>query len=84
MARLTAQMMVRVGLVLLALSVWGRLLPMANRADVVADEFSIAVSLVLVLVATGYLLLTRDALVGERRRAVRLPSMSTQRNRGRR
>ena len=61
MGRLAAQMLVRVGLVFLVLAVWGRLLPMPNRADVTADEFAIAVSLLLVLVATGYLLLTRGA-----------------------
>jgi hypothetical protein len=61
MARLTAQLLVRVGLVFLVLAAWGRLLPMPDRADVVADEFAIAVSLLLVLAATGYLLLTRGA-----------------------
>jgi hypothetical protein len=60
MLRLTAALLVRVGLVLLVLAVLGRLLPMPNRADVVADEFAIAVSLALTLVPAGYLRLTRD------------------------
>lgn len=60
MMRLTAALLVRIGLVLLALAVLGRLLPMPDRADVMADEFAIVVSLVLVLAAAAYLRLTRD------------------------
>jgi hypothetical protein len=61
MLRLTAALLVRMGLVLLVLAVLVRLLPMPNRADVVADDFAIAVSLVLVLAASIYLRLTRQA-----------------------
>lgn len=60
MARLTAALLVRTGLVLLVLAVLVRLLPMPDRADAVADDFAIAVSLVLVLTAAIYLRLTRD------------------------
>jgi hypothetical protein len=61
MLRLAAAMLVRIGLVLLVMAVLVRLLPMPNRADVVADDFAIAVSLVLVLAAAIHLRLTRDA-----------------------
>jgi hypothetical protein len=60
MLRLTAALLVRVGLVLLVMAVLVRLLPMPNRADVVADEFAIAVSLTLTLAPAIYLRLTRD------------------------
>jgi hypothetical protein len=60
MLRLTAALLVRMGLVLLVLAILGRLLPIPNRADVVADDLAIAVSLVLVLAASIYLRLTRD------------------------
>lgn len=59
MMRLTAALLVRIGLVLLALAVLGLLLPMPDRADVMADELAIVVSLVLVLTAVAYLRLTR-------------------------
>lgn len=61
MLRLAAALLVRIGLVLLVLAVLARLLPMPNRADVVADDFAIAVCLVLVLAASIHLRLTRDA-----------------------
>jgi hypothetical protein len=60
MMRLTAALLVRIGLVLAVLAVLARLLPMPDRADAVADEFAIAVSLVLVIAAAAYLRLTRD------------------------
>jgi hypothetical protein len=60
MLRLAAALLVRTGLVLLVLAAGIRLLPMPNRADVVADDFAIAVSLVLVLAASIHLRLTRD------------------------
>ncbi len=60
MMRLAAALLVRIGLVLLILAVLVRLLPMPSQADVVADDFAIAVSAVLVLVGVLYLLLTRD------------------------
>jgi hypothetical protein len=60
MLRLAAALLVRIGLVLLVLAVLVRLLPMPDRADVVADDFAIAVSLVLVLAASIHLRLTRD------------------------
>lgn len=67
MLRLAAALLVRMGLVLLVLAVLVRLLPMPNRADVMADDFAIAVSLVLVLAASIHLRLTRDAVQeGER------------------
>jgi hypothetical protein len=61
MSRLAAALLVRIGLVLLVMGVLVRLLPMPNRADVMADDFAIAVSLVLVLTASVHLRLTRDA-----------------------
>ena len=60
MLRLTAALLVRMGLVLLILAVLVRLLPMPSRADVMADNFAIAVSLLLVLVPSIYLRVTRD------------------------
>ncbi len=60
MLRLAAALLVRIGLVLLVLAVLIRLLPMPARADVVADDFAIAVSGALVLVASLHLRLTRD------------------------
>lgn len=70
MARLAVALLVRMGLVLLVLAVMVRLLPMPDRADVVADDFAIAVSLVLVLTAAIYLRLTR-ATAGDRPQAWR-------------
>ena len=75
MARLAVALLVRMGLVLLVLAVGVRLLPMPDRADVLADDFAIAVSLVLVLAAAIYLRLTRDAAAnGERPRTARNPT----------
>lgn len=59
MARLAAGLLVRLGFVLLVMAVGVRLLPMPDRADAVADDFAIAVSLVLVLAVSVYLRLTR-------------------------
>jgi hypothetical protein len=59
--RLVSALLVRMGLVLLVLAVLVRLLPMPNRADVMADDFAIAIFLVLVLGASIHLRLTRDA-----------------------
>jgi hypothetical protein len=61
MLRLAAALLVRLGLVLLVLAALVRVVPMPDQADVVADDFAIAVSLVLVLSASVYLRLTRDA-----------------------
>ena len=61
MSRLAVAMLVRIGLVLLVLAVMVRLMPMPDRADVVADDFAIAVSLVLVLAASIHLRLARGA-----------------------
>ena len=61
MLRLAAALLVRTGLVLLVMAVLLHVLPMPDQADVVADDFAIAVSLVLVLSASFYLRLTRDA-----------------------
>jgi hypothetical protein len=69
MLRLTAALLVRIGLVLLVMAVLVRLLPMPDRADVVADEFAIAVSLVLTLGPAIYLRLTRDTQNTERGQA---------------
>lgn len=75
MARLAVALLVRMGLVLLILAALVRLLPMPDRADVVADDFAIAVSLVLVLAASIYLRLTRDAARdGERPGTTRYPT----------
>jgi len=46
---------------MLVLAVLVRLLPMPNRADVMADDFAIVIFLVLVLAASIHLRLTRDA-----------------------
>jgi hypothetical protein len=61
MLRLTLALLVRIGLVLLIMAVLVRLMPMPDRADVMADDFAIAVSLMLVLGPAIYLRLTRDA-----------------------
>jgi hypothetical protein len=61
MLRLTLALLVRTGLVLLVMAVLVRLLPMPTRADVMADDFAIAVSLLVVLGPAIYLRLTRDA-----------------------
>jgi hypothetical protein len=61
MTRLTAALLVRMGLVMLILAGLVRLMPMPDRADVMADNFAIAVSLVLTLAPAIYLRLTRDA-----------------------
>jgi hypothetical protein len=61
MLRLTLALLVRTGLVLLVMAVLVRLLPMPDRADVVADDFAIAVSLLVVLGPAIYLRLTRGA-----------------------
>ena len=75
MTRLAVAMLVRMGFVLLSLAVIVRLLPMPDRADVVADDFAIAVSLVLVLAAALYLRLTRAAAAdGERPGTARNPT----------
>jgi formate hydrogenlyase subunit 3/multisubunit Na+/H+ antiporter MnhD subunit len=58
--RLMSAMFVRVGLAMLVLGLLVRLMPIPNRADVVADDLAIAVSLLLILVASVYLRLTRD------------------------
>ena len=60
MLRLTAALLVRMGLVLLVMAVLVRLLPMPDQADVMADNFAIVVSLALVLGPAIYLRLTRD------------------------
>jgi hypothetical protein len=67
MLRLTAALLVRVGLVLFVMAVLVRLLPMPSRADVVADDFAIVVSLALFLGPAIYLRLTRDAAETGRR-----------------
>lgn len=66
MLRLAAVLLVRLGLVMLVLAVLVRLLPMPDRADVVADDFAITVSLVLVLAPSVYLRLTRDPVLDKR------------------
>jgi hypothetical protein len=60
MLRLTLALLCRIGLVLLIMAVLVRLLPMPDRADVMADDFAIAVNLSLVLGSAIYLRLTRD------------------------
>jgi hypothetical protein len=67
MLRLTAALLVRTGLVLLVLAVLVRLMPMPDRADVMADDFAIVVSLMLTLGPAIYLRLTRDATETGRR-----------------
>jgi hypothetical protein len=74
MLRLASALLVRMGLVLLVMAVLVRLLPMPNRADVMADDFAIAIFLVLVLAASIYLRLTRDAdREGEQPKTTRYP-----------
>lgn len=77
MGRVTAQLLVRVGLAMLVLGIFGRLLPMPDGADVMADELAIAVSLTLVLAATLYLAATMGAWEGARRRTKRHPMSTT-------
>jgi hypothetical protein len=73
--RLASALLVRMGLVLLVLAVLVRLLPMPNRADVMADDFAIAIFLVLVLAASIHLRLTRDAeREGEQPKTTRYPT----------
>jgi succinate dehydrogenase hydrophobic anchor subunit len=60
MLRLAAALLVRLGLVMLILAIGVRLVPMPDRADVMADDFAIAISLVLVLTASIHLRLTRE------------------------
>jgi hypothetical protein len=60
MLRITAALLVRMGLVLLIMAVLVRPLPMPDQADVLADDFAIAVSLLLVLGPAVYLRVTRD------------------------
>jgi hypothetical protein len=60
MLRLAAALLVRLGLVMLILAALVRLVPMPNQADVMADDFAIVLSLVLVLAPAIYLRLTRD------------------------
>jgi succinate dehydrogenase hydrophobic anchor subunit len=60
MLRLAAALLVRLGLVMLILAVLVRLVPMPDRADVMADDFAIVISLVLVLTASIHLRLTRE------------------------
>ncbi|MGH3167373.1 MAG: hypothetical protein ACRDN0_15960 [Trebonia sp.] len=67
MTRLASALLVRIGLVLLVLGVLARLLPMPNQADVMADEFAIAVALILVLAAAVHLRLTRESAAPSRR-----------------
>jgi formate hydrogenlyase subunit 3/multisubunit Na+/H+ antiporter MnhD subunit len=59
--RLMSAMFVRVGLAMLVLGLLVRLMPIPNRADVVADDLAIAVSVLLILVASVYLRLSRRA-----------------------
>jgi hypothetical protein len=54
-----ALMMLRLGLVLFALAVLVRPLPMPNQADVLVDDMAIAASLALVLATGAYLRLSR-------------------------
>jgi hypothetical protein len=60
MLRLMAALLVRLGLALLVLAVLVRPLPMPTRADVVADDMAIVISLVLILVASIHLRLTKE------------------------
>ena len=60
MLRLALALMVRMGLTLLVMAVLIRLVPMPTQADVMADDFAIALCLLLVLGPACYLRLTRD------------------------
>jgi len=59
MMRPMAVVLLQLGLVLLALAVLARLLPIPNQADVVADDLAIIASGVLVAMALVYLRLTK-------------------------
>lgn len=69
MTRLASALLVRIGLVLLVLGILARLLPMPDQADVMADEFAIAVAAVLVLAAAIHLRLTREPAEPSRRQS---------------
>jgi hypothetical protein len=56
-----ALMWLRMGIVLLALAVLVRPLPMPSEADVLVDDMAIAASLVLVGVTAAYLRLSRSS-----------------------
>lgn len=57
--RQTALALVRLGLVLLLLSVLLHLVPMPNPADAVADDLAIFTSIAVVAAGAGYLFFTR-------------------------
>ena len=59
MMRPMAVVLLQLGLVLLALAVLARLLPIPNQADVIADDLAIIASGVLVAMALVYLRLTK-------------------------
>jgi hypothetical protein len=65
MVRLAAALLVRLGLVMLILAALVRLVRMPDQADVMADDFAIALSAVLVLAPAIYLRLTRDNPEGQ-------------------
>ena len=58
--RPAALVLLQLGMVLLLLALLGRLLPIPNEADVVADDLAIFASGALVLLAFAYLRLTRE------------------------
>jgi hypothetical protein len=61
MMRQSALMLVRLGLVLLALAVLVRPIPMPSRADLVADDLAIVASLAVVVVGAVCARFTREA-----------------------
>ncbi|HSZ39640.1 MAG TPA: hypothetical protein VK817_06760 [Trebonia sp.] len=78
--RLTSALLVRLGLVMLILAALTRLLPMPDRADAVADDFAIVVSLVLVLTAAIHLRLTRETETPGQGQAAAGPRQASQRH----
>jgi hypothetical protein len=52
--------LLQLGMVLLLLAVFARVLPMPNQADVVADDLALLASGTLVAIAFAYLRLTKE------------------------
>jgi hypothetical protein len=52
--------LLQLGMVLLLLAVFARVLPMPNQADVVADDLALLASGSLVVIAFAYLRLTKE------------------------
>lgn len=75
MLRLTAALLVRLGLVMVAMAALVKVLPVPNAADELVDDMALCASCLLVVLAAGYLRMTgarSDSRVGHGRGLVRL------------